>query len=201
LQANAKSTLASNYWVNQPLTSRIVKRHLSLPLKINCHSDTASLFEAQSVNVQALYQPNVLPAHVVYGHPPDMYRNEMKSNQHFASVPLEQEGRAALSASRQWALHGAKPTIPTFSDEQKWEVYRKHLQGDNAYVLASLYDVLPTLMARAVQQLSSAWNGEPKHVQAHAQIIYPSLFHPSGIQTGKHCVPGPFAERECQQAL
>jgi hypothetical protein len=58
-------------------------------------------------------------------------------------------------------------------------------------------------MARTIEQFPfpSAWNVKPNHVQVHAQIMYPSLFYPSGIQTGKHCVPGPLAAKGRTRSL
>jgi hypothetical protein len=130
-----QSALASKYGVNQPLISRILKKHCSLPFKINCPTDTAYMFEAHSVNFQASYQPvlpngivtsmdslpvtfvpegasisarpfkspsgtaALVPAHAVYGHPPEMNRNECSQTRTF--LPFFWRKRKGLPVQHQ----------------------------------------------------------------------------------------------------
>ena len=112
---------------------------LPVPLAQEGEATSAGTFKRPSGTATSV------PAHVVHGHPPNVYPNGIPSNTHF--VHLAQEGRVAVPA-RHWpshaAIHAPSPTIHTVSVEEGSEIYKRCLNGENecAIVLTVKKNVL-----------------------------------------------------------
>ena len=147
-----------------------------------------------------------VPAHVVYGPPPDVSRNGMQSNTDYWRVPLPKQGRPAFSA-RPWAGQAAFDAANhTFLVEQESEILKRYLSGQHEYSLASDFDVPPSSIRNLIQKYHSTGNSErsrpsitatsvPSHVAySHGQNSYPSHLHSFGGRTGMPYVPDPLVQ-------
>ena len=182
--------LALECGLAQSTICRIIQRqHSLLSVEVRSPSGTASSFPAYFVNGQASHPSQVLSN--------GKYWNELQSGTHSASFPFVQEKWAAASA-RPWSSQFIQAASPTFSVEQEREIYRMYRRGESEYDLASRYGVLPSVISFLIQKCHSAENGElncnaiPRHA-VYGQNTNPSHMHPSVLQKGKPCAPGPLA--------